>query len=267
MFTRLLKHQLKSTWKEFNIAYGVIILASILFSIIMKTNNSLVATIVGTIFVFSILAAMFLIVYYSIKLFTSMYAKEAYLNFTLPVSSHSMVISKILAVMLYSLGFLISVILAVVIMFLLVDPRIFVSLIEEFGVLAGIFIGKNPFILIISLLNSAISMMAGLVIFQLILALFNSVYSLNRKKWVLFLLIWAVFIIIDIILQLDPMKLYLVYDGNYVLSFVRVNDPYDLFMNGQATIFSLWSLIFTIIELVGGYFLTIYLIDKKVEIK
>ena len=39
MFKRLLKHQLKSTWKEFNIAYGVIVGLALLLILSIKAKN------------------------------------------------------------------------------------------------------------------------------------------------------------------------------------------------------------------------------------
>ena len=130
MFTRLLKHQLKSTWKEFVIAYSIIIASAFIFSIVYNSQLSTIGTIFGIIYVFSLMAAMFLIGFYSLKLFTSMYDKEAYTNFTLPVSSHSMVISKTLSVLIYGIGYLLSGIISILLMIVL--PAVLNIVISEF---------------------------------------------------------------------------------------------------------------------------------------
>lgn len=262
MFGRLLKHQLKSTWKEFVIAYALMIGASLIFSIVIHSQNDVISTIFGIIFVFSMIAVMFLVGYFSLKLFTSMYDKEAYINFTLPVSSHSMVISKILAVLIYSFGFVLSFIISILLMFLLIDPAIFSVIIEAIGDVAILLMSTNILIPIIGLLYGAITTVAGLVLFQLALAFFNSVNSLHRKKWLWFLIIYAGITIISIVLQFDPIGLYLCFDNNFALQFVSLQNVFAF-----TPVFSVWALIITIIELVAGYFLTIYLLDKKVEIK
>ena len=97
MFKRLLKHQLKSTWKEFNIAYGVIIGLALLLILSIKVKNEALITISVILFSCSALALLGLMIYFVIKLFYSTtYGKQGYLTFTLPISTHALIISKII---------------------------------------------------------------------------------------------------------------------------------------------------------------------------
>ena len=52
MFKRLLKHQLKTTWKEFNIAYGVIIFLGFLLAVAINSNSTPFIIVSTILFVF-----------------------------------------------------------------------------------------------------------------------------------------------------------------------------------------------------------------------
>ena len=68
MFKRLLKHQLKTTWKEFNIAYGVIIFLGFLLAVAINSNSTPFIIVSTILFVFAIFAILTMLVNNSIKL-------------------------------------------------------------------------------------------------------------------------------------------------------------------------------------------------------
>lgn len=261
MFRRLLKHQLKSTWKEINISYGIMIVASFIFSLVLNTSqDSFAYIIVATLYGVSWVVALTMFFKYIFNLFTSMYGKEAYLNFTLPVSSHMMVISKIIAVILYYLGFIISSIISAFVMVIIVDSQLLIDIIQEIGFLSGIVYGNNPLIIIISIIVSIISFLTILVIIHLIFALKNCFDLTNKRKYLVWLIVFGALFIHSIILEYDPIGISLCYDENYKIIVCQYD--YNIW-----EIFSFWELFIELVELVGGYILTIYLIDNKVEIK
>ena len=47
MFKRLLKHHLKSTWKEFNISFGIIIILGLFLALAIRSRNEVFIIITG----------------------------------------------------------------------------------------------------------------------------------------------------------------------------------------------------------------------------
>ena len=64
MFKRLLKHQLKSTWKEFNIAYLAIVIFGFLYAIAFKSNINEFIIIMSILFVLAVFALIGLFFYF-----------------------------------------------------------------------------------------------------------------------------------------------------------------------------------------------------------
>ena len=95
MFKRLLKHHLKSTWKEFNIAFAIIIILGLFLALAIRSKNEAFIIITGITFYASFIALSVLLINFHIKLFYSTtYGKQGYLTFTLPISTHALIISK-----------------------------------------------------------------------------------------------------------------------------------------------------------------------------
>ena len=150
MFKRLLKHQLKSTWKEFNIAYGVIVGLALLLILSIKAKNDALITISIILFACSALALSGLMIYFVIKLFYSTtYGKQGYLTFTLPISTHALIISKIISALLYMVGFAISFFVSALLFDLFLDSSLIERYLPTIGELFDI-INANPLTFIIS---------------------------------------------------------------------------------------------------------------------
>ena len=265
MFKRLLKHQLKSTWKEFNIAYGVIVGLALLLILSIKAKNDALITISIILFACSALALSGLMIYFVIKLFYSTtYGKQGYLTFTLPISTHALIISKIISALLYMVGFAISILISAFLLDVFLDSSIIESYLPTIGELFDI-INANPLTFIISSICSIISLLANLVILQFVFALANTITSSKKKVWIIILLLWAVSSATSIVSAFDPIGLQLCIDIN--TGHLIFLDMYDALVSGAVPFLSIWDLLISIGELVGLYFATVYLIDKKIEIQ
>ena len=265
MFKRLLKPQLKSTWKEFNIAYGVIVLLSILLILSIKFENGTLLAISAILFTCSTLALSGLIIYFIIKLFYSTtYGKQGYLTFTLPISTHALIISKIISALLYMLGFAISFFISALLFDIFLDSSLIESYLPVIGELFNV-ISENPWAFIINGIYSIISMLAGLVVLQFVFALANTISSSKKKVWIIILLLWAVSSATSIVSVFDPIGLQFCLDINTgKIVFANIQDA---IIASALPFLSLWDLLVAIGELVGLYFATVYLIDKKIEVQ
>lgn len=255
MFVRFLKHQLKSTWKEFNIAYGILFLAILMLSFLFSSN---LVNIFFSVTIVAVIIVISLIVYYSIKLFTSLYEKEGYLTFSLPISSHILVLSKILAVLIYSFGFVLDVGLSVLTSYVILG-----SSFNEFYVeFLSIWLFDNFWVNLINVVYGFLNVCGVLIVFQLILALSNTCSSSKKKKWLLICLIWGYCVIASIVESIDLIDIHLCYIDNKLCF---VNGFYNYIL-ADCDLFSVWSLLLLVGEIVCGYYLTIYILDNRIEL-
>ena len=254
MFKRLLKHQLKSTWKEFNIAYGVIIGLALLLILSIKVKNEALITISVILFSCSALALLGLMIYFVIKLFYSTtYGKQGYLTFTLPISTHALIISKIISALLYVFGFFISFFISALLFDVFLDTLFIEDYLPALGELFNI-IYSNPGAFIIGGIYSIISSLASLIALQFIFALANTITSSKKKVWIIILLLWAVSSVISIVSAFDPLGLQLCVDyntGKIILASI-----YNVVITPAIPFLSIWDLLIAICELVALYFAT-----------
>ena len=124
---------------------------------------------------------------------------------------------------------------------------------------------SNPGAFIIGGIYSIISSLASLIALQFIFALANTITSSKKKVWIIILLLWAVSSVISIVSAFDPLGLQLCVDyntGKIILASI-----YNVVITPAIPFLSIWDLLIAICELVGLYFATVYLIDRKIEIQ
>ena len=266
MFKRLLKHQLKTTWKEFNIAYGVIIFLGFLLAVAINSNSTPFIIVSSILFVFAIFAILTMLVNNSIKLlYSTTYGKQAYLTFTLPISTHALIFSKIISTLLYFVGYFISIVLSILTFFIFFDLNFILELINVSEELVKI-ISINPLAGLIALVYSFISFLAGLIQLQCVFAFAHSFPSAKKKTSLIILSLFVVGTAIAIIESFPPVDIYLGVGSENVYSIMfYIGSEIDL--STFIPIMSIWSLIIRLAQIFGFYFLTIYLIDKKIEIQ
>ena len=144
------------------------------------------------------------------------------------------------------------------------DSSLIESYLPTIGELFDI-INANPLTFIISSICSIISLLANLVILQFVFALANTITSSKKKVWIIILLLWAVSSATSIVSAFDPIGLQLCIDIN--TGHLIFLDMYDAIVLDAVPFLSIWDLLISIGELVGLYFATVYLIDKKIEIQ
>ena len=266
MFKRLLKHHLKSTWIGFVSSFAFIILLGLLLALSIKSENETLFTIFIIIFVLSLYATTISLVVYQFRLFYSTtYGKQAYLTFTLPISTHALIISKIIAGLIYSIGYVISIILAILMFVLVVDP---VLLNELFPVINDIIVGFElpTGVEVLISIYSIIAILAGYITIQFVMALANTTPSSKSKIGIIILLLWACSVTFSMVLVFDPLQL--TFALNLTTEKVElINSVVANESGNYESLLTLWALIFEAAKLFGLYFLTVHIINKKIEIQ
>ncbi|MEG1474170.1 MAG: hypothetical protein RSC10_00335 [Longicatena sp.] len=262
MLGKLMKFEFKSTYRNYMFLYFVMIIASIIISVIAGTNNyfgnvqqsgfiSILFLIVGLIYGFSLVALSIAIYINIIKSYIkSMYGKGAYLTHTLPVSTTSLLLSKILTSCIW---FIISIIMILISVSIISIPSLFI-----YGSLTmndfWSYLGDYNLLNLNSLLyifTSFISVVESIVLFFLIISFTHTKY-VSRHRGV-------VGVIIYIVLQ---MLLGLIYN---VLNISSVAFP--TIISGAITANTWFSLCFTTVLVCLYFFGTKYILDKKMEVE
>lgn len=264
MFKRLLKHQLKSTWKEFNIAYACIAVLGILLGFALNSKSDVFITIISIIFTFAVFGIIGLIVHFYIKLFyKTTYGKQGYLTFTLPISTHALIISKIVSALLYMLGTFISVVFSALMLIIIVDPGILKEIFPALGNVLNL-LNINPFVSFLYIFQGSVSLIAELVLIQFVCAYTQTLVNSKKKENMVFLVYIVASIAISMVMAFDPIGFGIVINAEtgslHVMRIVEIGLEY-------IPIFSFWALIVEIAKMVGLYFWTIHVIDKKIEIQ
>lgn len=266
MFKRLLKHQLKSTWKEFNIAYAAIVVLALILSLAITSGNDVFITIAVILFSCSAIALTGLMVYFIIKLFYSTtYGKQGYLTFTLPISTHALIISKIVSALLYFIGYAISFVIACLLFVVIIDPLLLEQIAPAIQEIVGL-VDANPVVIVILSIYGIITTLASLVVYQFVFALANTTTSSKKKVWTIIVLLWAVSAASSIVASFDVIgySICLDYETNKLVlmhTFSTLEGLYEL------PILSIWEVLVELAKMIGLYFLTVHLIDKKLEIQ
>ncbi len=265
MFARLLKHQLKSTYLTFNILYGVIILLGLLLGVSLK--NTLLFTILIILFAFSLIAVA---IFYVMSMFqicaTSLYGKRGYLTFSIPVSPHQLILSKILTVFLYGLGLVLSFIIAFYLVFFVISPENAFEIFGELGnIIAAVF--SSPAVAVLSFINFIVSFISGLMLIFFSFALANSGIS-NKNRNVI-----AVLIYIGLNIILSILEAFNILDFNICMNIYNKNQLAILTSSQLISytdftpFFNINSFIIDIISGVGLYFGSVYLMSHKLELE
>lgn len=263
MFAQLLKHQLKSTWKEFNCSYGVFFLCCIISALFLSSGNDsliIIASIITTITSLSIIGLLF---YLLLKLFyQNTYGKQAYLTFTLPISTHSLIISKTITVLLYTLGYFMTIVLSLFACLAIIDIESIRVLIPILGDIIDYF-ASNIFATFLMFLQNSLSILSSLIFAHFVCAISQTFVNVKRKVLLVCALLCGLSLVIEIITSFNWIKTCVILDESNKL-IIGSNSSVTL---DQTIVLSFWQLLLDLIQIFGFYFLTIYIIDKKIEIQ
>lgn len=242
MFGRLLKHDLKANIVEILILFGVLIISSGLLGFAMANSYNVFSTII--ILVYSgVLIAMSVISFLHMKriLFDGIYTKRGYLTFSLPITTHQLLFSRIISSIIYLVITGIGVLISIYVMLFFMSPTLAQQILGE---LVHIF--EHPVGLLLTTTNILIYFIFSLMVILFILSLSHSGIIPGKRNAITLLLFIGFYIAIGLIYSYNPIDLYLSYDFALI---------------------DIGSLIYNVVFSVGLYFATAALIEKKIELQ
>ena len=269
MFGKLLKHNFLDTWKEFCSLYGVIIVLGVLLGAAASTGYGALFTIISILFGGSFVAIVVLYIIYFFRISnTSVYGKQGYLTHSIPVSAHELILSKILTLFIYMLGFAISLSLSFLLITIIISPEVASELVRGISLKFDVLL-RNPLSAFLYFLYSLVDVLAGLVLIQFIFAAANTGITRNKRLLIAIVIYIGIGIVLSIFEEvLDPIQIQIALDADYQLVAInlRTIQP-DQISDLSASLFSVWSFILAFIEMICLYFLTIYILNKRIEIE
>lgn len=277
MFGRLLKHQLKSTWKEFTILFGVIIALGIALGLAFKFESILLLLGViilayGVIIAVSVLYTIFV---YKIT-FSQTYGKQAYLMFSIPISQNALILSKIITQLIYGVSMILSMFIAVLLALLFISPEVMTELLKVLpNAIGALYSIKNAPILVLLYIFYLICAEAfALISLQFIAALANT--GITRKHRIILAI--ALYIGLQTIYQilvytLDPIQCFVGMTFANTIGFTCLwqYSSVDRLIQSIAVRnlgnVSIWELVILIAGSIGMYIGTIKILQHKIEIE
>lgn len=265
MFGKLLKHEIKTTIREFLIIFAVAIGSAFLLGISIRMNSAVLVAISSIVYSFSMVGLVIMSIYYLFRISgNNAYGKQGYLAFALSVKTHELVLSKIIVNIIYFAMIYLSIILSVFILFLILTPELFAN------IFATIF--DIPFgFLMIGLFWSFVSLVSFICLIQLVFAFSNSCYVHKKTgaKPILFIILasCAISVISEIIMMIIGYNPVIVLDTNYNIIVTLISREDMLIYASRTAMFSIIDLIIDVIVGIVSYILTLKLINKKLELQ
>ena len=149
-------------------------------------------------------------------------------------------------------------------MFLLViEPEVLKEIAPALLEMSTLFT-KAPAATILFTFYGLIATLSTYVMIQFACALANTSTSSKSKVGLVILILWGIGVATSIIASFDPINLY--FTINFATGMLGLKYMLDAALSNGAVL-PLWLLILEIAKMVGFYFLTVYLIDKKIEIQ
>ena len=262
MFGRLLKHEFKSTWKEFCILFGIIILAGILLGGSIRSQVDVLISIAALIFAGAAMTLFSIGLLYIFRISgKSVYEKQGYLTFSIPITAHELLISKIIAIMVYVIGIYLSLIISFEFMILIVEPsaasEIFDSIYYYF---------QYPALLATRVLWNFFQLLFAVVSLQFCYAFANSGIFHGKRNVIVVFVIIALYILVGIIEAIFPIDYYLYFnvDGTAFVGGLK-----DIFEGEEnwITYHSFGDLGFEIVLSLLLYFVSAKIIENRLELE
>lgn len=274
---QFLKYEFKRNYKSFILSYLLVLISFIIMSIfalfvknIIDVNQIMIIIYSNIIFIIlgSIGTAIVLFIINLIKSFyISIFSDEGYLTLSFPKTTDSLLLSKIIA----NLFWIVMLFITFVIGFLILNISITGSLNDLFVFFTDLLSEYNnliafPFYIINGLINYVMIFVLLLLSFSLI-----NLGNLKKAKILLGILIFIginyILNTCDIFIDLISFGIAIDADNNILFVFGRItSDSYNS-NNIVSYLFNIPEFIFDIGVILGGYILTRYLINNKIEIE
>lgn len=263
MLSKLLKYEMKSTARTFLPLYGVLLVMALVNKLFMSINTGFmdVPQIIAMMTYVGICVAIFVITFVVViqRFYKNLMTDEGYLMFTLPVKTDSLIMSKLLVA---SLWFLLSGVLCIISVFIIAaEPKFFSEFsrtmgllsqeLAQFGYNTPLFTFEFILIMILGLFSSVITIYASIAAGHLfrghrVMGAFAAYMVFNVAIQIIFSVVtWA----------LSKTEFF---HGNY-------NRIEEAFPEMHA---ALWVFIlFSVLTSVGFYFITRYVLQKRLNLE
>ncbi|MCH5172471.1 MAG: hypothetical protein J1F31_06565 [Erysipelotrichales bacterium] len=277
---KLLKHDLLQTYKKYLLMFGVSLVFFVLtplltwFEVLIASNENanVVGSILGTLLIIILIFAAFalfmivsvLVVIYGYSyVHNTLFKKQGYLSFTLPYKTWQLVMSKILIIVFWTVCYSIVVSIGAAIMYgeyLLVFSRyinieelktIFQALVELFDIMIDAMNASGSTATVVTSgiligLNSIVSLPVGIIIFLLSEAIVNSSILKSKRK-------------------VTPILPFILI--TYGISFIsQILLSVCMATSNSIIVPLVIELIINLAVVIGGYELTIYLLEYNLEL-
>ena len=282
---QFLKYELKNNWKSFLTTYCLIFGSFVILSIFilcfqhMPEPTTVLAIIYAHIMLLiygSIIVSAVLYVINVVKtLYTSIFTDEGYLTLSFPKSTDSLILSKILANIIWGTFYLISVLCGTFLLMLVLDAPIntlFADLFKTIQQVKGL-VTVIPF----ALLNTFVQAVLSLMLLLLSFAIVNSGVAKNAKLifgLLLYLGMNYAIVLVKMLSSYLSFGFALNTNGEIIFTAGRSAVSGILFFfdiagasnNNILYVFDITSFIISLGLLVGAYFFTRKLIEKHLEL-
>lgn len=281
MLGKLMKYEIKSMYKNFLILYALILVSGVMTFISVNTENSIFSNIEGFVifvFVMSCGALGVVLIMFTIKRFNaSLLGDEGYLMFTLPTSTHTIIWSKALALLIFNIVSV--VVFGIVICIVMMGTSGTVSKIDPraLEVIKYVFSNKDIYIgIVISILSIVVSILGFTFLISASLS-FGQLPSFKNHKNIYALVFFIVFNVLStyifFVFGVDLFNYALVNNifVNTNISIDSTTSVLDLARNinmavGNLNTLQFISIIFSILEMGVLYFITFYILDNKLNL-
>ncbi|MEG0239987.1 hypothetical protein [Anaerorhabdus sp.] len=253
---KLIKYEMIHSYRNFALVFGIFLLACLIVPFLPYDISAIGASIIIFAF-FGISIAVFVTIIKNYN--TSMFKKPGYLTLTLPVSSHELVLSKVISAFLWLT--ITSIVLAVGIMILvfaiITVEGVPINMNEFFNAINYAFGRIDLGVFLIGLVQGILE---GLVIILGLFVLVTAVqtkYTRNHKTAISFLIFIAYTVIMSFIGMNLPISMQ---ESGFIFEVMEYGKISSISIN--------WYLmIMTIVEIVAFYGITVYILEKKIEIE
>lgn len=272
-----LKYEFKQNWKDFLLSYILIIASFAFLSIfilcirninnpspfIIIVFNNLLFLVVATMIASSVLFVINVIKGCYTKIFTD----EGYLTLSFPKSTHALILSKVIANVIWAVFFFIAVMIGSTFVFFSVGNSVN-ELFDDIKTLITDIM--NDFYMIpFAIINSLLGLILNLIILLLSFSLINVGKIKKAKIFIGILFYIAINSLVSSILSLTNLFGFgfaETIDGNLVFAYGSIFSPvFNMCPNGY--LFNFTTILLMIGFIIGGYFLTYNLISKKLELE
>lgn len=268
MLKKIIKNELKSNWLEVVIVSSIIIILAFLYALTTHTKQSfIVSSAFTTLLIAYISGCVIVLINIISSFYKKMFSDEGYLTLTLPVTSHQLLIGKLISAIILIVSIGIAIILSVVIMNFVGTGKItdFIIINTNLPIIVNIIYILEVFFRIILLLVSLFSLLA--ILNCLRIRKFKILLSI-----ILYYVLYFVLSLISNFATVIPFSLYYSFESK--TAFFGISDnPYTTkgdfikYSKSAIEVIDFNAFFWVIVVIIVLYFITNHIIKNKIELE